>query len=113
MITAGVLSVPLFVAAAGVAAADDGAARPASATFAQSSAVADASGASRQLTASGVDELGNTYFYEVLLVAGPDGAGSISTTALATPTSALFHQHHTHAGPQGANSFQTSSGAGG
>ncbi|UVS79202.1 MULTISPECIES: hypothetical protein [Actinokineospora] len=109
-IAAVVLSVPLVFAGAGVAAADSG--RSNVAGYQQSNATAGPDGAARHLILSGVDADGNAYFYEVQFYAGPDGAGSLGTTAVAGRDGAHFQQFHSHAGPYSAGSTHTSSSSG-
>ncbi|MEU7527166.1 hypothetical protein AB0A74_15640 [Saccharothrix sp. NPDC042600] len=73
LIAAGALAAPLLVAGAGLASAD--------AAYGQQTAVAGPGGAWTHTVVAFADGEGNTYFHEHAAAAGPEGAGSFSTTS--------------------------------
>ncbi|MEU4738913.1 hypothetical protein AB0G02_00430 [Actinosynnema sp. NPDC023658] len=96
---AGALALPLIIGAAGIASAD--------AEYDQNNAAATANGASVHDQASGVDDYGNSYYFEEFQFAGPDGAGSWAEFAATWDGNAYYFDAYAWSGPEGAYTGDT------
>ncbi|WP_309111241.1 hypothetical protein [Saccharothrix sp.] len=107
LVAAGALAAPLLIAGAGLASAD--------AAYGQQTAVAGPNGAWTHTVVAFADDDGNTFFHEHAAAAGPDGAGSFSTTSWTSDgdngdgdgdwhdgSSAGYHNEEAFAGDGGA-----------
>ncbi|WP_199440194.1 hypothetical protein [Umezawaea beigongshangensis] len=101
----GALALPLVIAAAGAASADE---------YVSATSYAGPDGACVEYTYAHSDEYGNTYYTSVRLKAGPDGASTTSTTSAAEghgsesggDGSAWYAESGSVAGPDGAYTYQ-------
>ncbi|NUT48047.1 MAG: hypothetical protein HOV94_12170 [Saccharothrix sp.] len=103
LVAAGALALPLVIGASGIASAE--------AEFDQSDVAATSTGASVFDQASGVDNHGNSFFYEQYQLAGGYGAGSFTVVSWVWDGHAGYYDQYNWSGPQGAWTGDTSAQA--